>query len=265
MTSSNTICNDKTEGYKRDWSKNNSSLVKRIDFLMDMTFLDSLDEALERENEGKVGHPYEYPQEFFEFLAKIRSLWNIPFRELDGFVRKLSELTGKFKPLSYVAIFNGIRGIPIGEMLGEMNGESRDGMTVIIDSSDLKITERGDWLSSKWNERKRGWIKIHVAVDAGRMNVVSLTISDEHTADSKEFKKVLDPVIGKASAVYGDGGYDNRSNFDYLRKSGVGATIPTRKNSVPKARGSYARASVVRAIMDSGLDSWKKEVQYGKR
>ncbi len=67
-----------------------------------------------------MGHPFEYPQEFFDFLAKIRSLWNIPFRELEGFVRRLSQLTGKFNPLSYVAIFNRIRDIPIAGMLEEI-------------------------------------------------------------------------------------------------------------------------------------------------
>ncbi len=65
--------------------------------------------------------------------------------------------------------------------------------------------------------------------------------------------------------MYAYGGYDSRSNFNYLHRRGVEATIPTRKNSVPKARGSYARARVVREIMDIGLDSWKKSVQYGKR
>ncbi len=79
----------------------------------------------------------------------MRSLWNVPFRELEGFVRKLSELTGKFKPLSYVAIFHHIRCISISGMMEEINGAARDRMTVIINSSGFKITQRGDWLSNK--------------------------------------------------------------------------------------------------------------------
>ncbi|MEM4090203.1 MAG: hypothetical protein QXQ46_05565 [Thermoplasmatales archaeon] len=27
------------------------------------------------------------------FLSKVRELWNVPFRELEGFVRKLSEFS----------------------------------------------------------------------------------------------------------------------------------------------------------------------------
>ena len=144
MTNTNTSCEKIERKDKRVWKNYNPSLVKRIEVLMDTSFLDRWKENLERENEGKVGHPYEYPQEFFVFLSKIRSLWNVPFRELEAFVRKLSELTGKFKPLSYVVIFQRIRGIPKSGMMDEINRDLREGMTVIINSSGFKITDRGD-------------------------------------------------------------------------------------------------------------------------
>ena len=47
--------------------------------LLDTSFLHSWKEDVERENEGKVGHPYEYPQKFFVFLSKVRSLWNVSY------------------------------------------------------------------------------------------------------------------------------------------------------------------------------------------
>ncbi|MEM3861552.1 MAG: hypothetical protein QW203_03595 [Thermoplasmatales archaeon] len=53
---------------------------------MDTSFLNSWNDDLKRENDRKVGHTYEYPQEFFIFLSKVRELWNVPFRELEGFV-----------------------------------------------------------------------------------------------------------------------------------------------------------------------------------
>ena len=175
-------------------------------------------------------------------------------------------MTGKFHPLSYVAIFQRIRGIPISGMIEEINGAPKEGMTLIIDSSGFKMTQRGDWLSTKWPHRRKGWLKMHVAIDAERMNVVSLTITDLHTPDTKEFGKVLYPVVGRASSVYGDKGYDSRKNFQYLSNKGVEAVIPTRSNSRSLSRGaSPARGRVVRRIKKIGLDAWKREVQYGKR
>jgi len=97
---------------------------------------------LERENNGKIGRPYEYPIEFFIYLAKIRSLWNFPFRALEAWVRDLSKITGKFRPLSYVAIFKRIREIPVEMMMNEINKDVEENITLIIDSSGLKNRKR---------------------------------------------------------------------------------------------------------------------------
>ncbi len=44
--------------------------------------------------------------------------------------------------------------------MNEINKNVGDNITVIIDSRGLKIKERGDWLISKWKEKRRGWIRI---------------------------------------------------------------------------------------------------------
>ncbi|MEM0141628.1 MAG: transposase [Thermoplasmatales archaeon] len=134
MSNTNTSVENIERKDKRVWSKYNTSLVSRIDVLMDTSFLNSWNDDLKRENDRKVGHPYEYPQEFFIFLSKVRELWNVPFRELEGFVRKLSELTGKFRPLSYVTIFYRTRSILISGMIDEISASFNK--TAIIDSSD---------------------------------------------------------------------------------------------------------------------------------
>ncbi|MEM3845161.1 MAG: hypothetical protein QXU98_05615 [Candidatus Parvarchaeota archaeon] len=41
---------------------------------MDTSFLNSWNDDLKKENDRKVGHPYEYPQEFFIFLSKSRAM-----------------------------------------------------------------------------------------------------------------------------------------------------------------------------------------------
>jgi len=84
------IFNNKNEGKcKRAWSKYSNSLIKgnRIFGFFHRN------KSLERENNGKIDRPYEYPLEFFIYLAKIRSLWNAPFHVLEAFVRKFSKIT----------------------------------------------------------------------------------------------------------------------------------------------------------------------------
>ena len=246
MTNTSVDCIERKD--KRIWRKYDPSLVKRIDMLIDKSILNTWKNDLERENEGKVGRPYEYPEEFFLFLSKIRSLWNVPFRELELFVRKLSELTGKFRPLSYVAIFYRIRSISVYGIMDEINRSSKEGMTVIINSSGFKITERGDWLSSKWNMKRKGWIKMHVAIDGDSLNVESLSITDEHSHDTTEFRKVFNLIPSKSKIVYGKGAYDSRSNFNFLHSRGIDAVILPRENSSTLSRGSPYRAKIVRRM-----------------
>ena len=74
MTNTSVDCIERKD--KRIWNKYNPSLVQRINVLMDTSFLNTWGDDLERENEVKVGRPYEYPKEFFLFLSKIRSLCN---------------------------------------------------------------------------------------------------------------------------------------------------------------------------------------------
>ena len=70
------------------------------------------------------------------------------------------------------------------------------------------------------------------------MNVVSLTVGKEFGHDTKEFRKLLYPVVGRASSVYGDGAYDSRKNFQYFSNKGVSAVIPTRSNARLLSRSS---------------------------
>ncbi|MEM4090443.1 MAG: hypothetical protein QXQ46_06830 [Thermoplasmatales archaeon] len=36
------------------------------------------------------------PQKLFKFISNVREKWNVPFRELEGFVRKLSEFSSGY-------------------------------------------------------------------------------------------------------------------------------------------------------------------------
>ena len=40
-------------------------------------------------NENKSGHPYKYPKSFILFLLRLKSLFNIDYRTLEGITRKL--------------------------------------------------------------------------------------------------------------------------------------------------------------------------------
>jgi hypothetical protein len=54
----------------------------------------------------------------------------------------------------------------------------RDDMVIAVDSTGVKVTNRGEWLREKWKIH-RGWIKVHIAVDTETNRLVGLEVTDE--------------------------------------------------------------------------------------
>jgi len=145
-----------------------------------------------------------------------------------------------------------------------------DDFVIVLDSTGIKVTNRGEWLRKKHGKKARkGWIKLHVAFDIKRKRVVTIEITDERIHDSQKAKELVESVKREAEEkgkelreVIGDGAYDSHSFFSYLHNEGIRAGILVRKGS--KVRGNPLRDEVVRAIR-KGKKRWKEEVEYGKR
>ena len=146
--------------------------------------------------------------------------------------------------------------------------ELPDDFVIILDSTGVKVTNRGEWLRKKHGKRSRkGWIKVHVAFDLKRKKVIELEVTDERTRDCQKAKRLVEGAKKKAkgkrvSKVIADAGYDSHEFFRYLGKEGIEPAILVRKGA--KIRGNAVRDAVVRAIR-RGKRKWKRAVGYGKR
>jgi hypothetical protein len=74
--------------------------------------------------------------------------------------------------------------IPKLELDPDLGYELREGEEVVIavDGTRIKVTNRGEWL----RKRRKGYIKIHVAVDTKTKQVVSLEVSDKRADDGEK-------------------------------------------------------------------------------
>ena len=242
-------------GSNRRWEKYNESLVDRIEYLTDLSFIKDYDTLLEENNSGKIGHPYKVPDALIMYLARLRSIFNIPFRTLEGMLRSLA-IIANIKSISYSEIFRRIRRIK--PELNNINSK----LDCIIDSTGYKITIRGDYLRHKWHRKRKGWIKLHVIISLKDVTVLSFTITDEHTHDSKAARKLLSKMKNNILRIFGDRGYDSKYIYNMF---GYNAIIPPRKNASTKSRGSSTRARIVRYIKKNSMEQWKENNSYGKR
>ena len=69
-------------------------------------------------------------------------------------------------------------------------------IVIALDSTGIKVANRGEWMRHKWHV-KRGYLKIHVAVDIKKKKIVSLEVTSEEV--HMIAKDVKEDVVDNAS------------------------------------------------------------------
>jgi hypothetical protein len=138
---------------------------------------------------------------------------------------------------------------------------------IAIDSTGIKVTNRGEWIRHKWNI-KRGYLKIHIAVDIKKKRILSLQVTSEQVHDSKVLPKLIDDITIKQNKIIDtiimDGAYDNNKIFQFLSFKGIQPAIKVRKNSRCRKTNHYLRNMNVQ-LQKTNLQQWKDSVGYGQR
>ena len=143
-----------------------------------------------------------------------------------------------------------------------------DYFVIAIDSTGIKVSNRGEWIRHKWNV-KRGYLKIHVAVDIKKKRILSLQVTSEQVHDGKVLPVLIEDITIKQNKVIDtaimDGSYDSNKNFQLLSYRGINPAIKVRKNSRCKNTNHYLRNKTVKMQKKNSLQQWKDSVSYGQR
>jgi hypothetical protein len=269
--SDNTKTNKKKKKPRKkiNWSEYNESLVKRGEMLFDSGFLQNWRAELKKMNKGKEGPHYRYPNSLISLLAIVHA-YLLPYRQLEGFLRMMSIHIKKLKEVvpDFTTIWWRVERMKIN-LDPNINPEKND-IVIAVDSTGIKVTNRGEWILDKWKNKKRmrkGFIKIHVAVDIKTKKIVSMSVTKEDVYDGKMLKELVDDVSKKHSIkkVLADGSYDSKDNFRYLGRLNISPVIKVRKNSSVKnnTRCIPRKLSVMQQLDD--IKRWKKRHGYGMR
>ena len=242
-----------------DWPSYNESLVRRGQVLLDFDVLDEWDHELSQMNEGKVGEPYDYPDSFMQLLGYMRAYFHLPYRQTQGVV--IAHASKKVPGIpDYRTISRRINKLEI-----KINERLGNDIVIALDSTGIKVVNRGEWIRHKWHVRK-GYLKIHVAVDIKRKRILSLEVTSEEVHDGRILKKLVDNASenNNLKGILADGMYDSNNNFRYLSKNHIKPGIKTRSNSKVKSTNCHARnMSVVK--QQANFKRWKRSVSYGHR
>jgi hypothetical protein len=114
--------------------------------------------------------------------------------------------------------------------------------------------------------RRRGYLKMHFAIDARTGEIVCLEGTTDRVHDSEVARRMVDRSMGAGNdiKVIGDGAYDSIRPIRHLERGGIEPIIRPRRNARTD-RGPPSRRSAARMIRDYGYRAWSRIVGYGGR
>ena len=219
------------------WSIYNQSLVRRGEILLGFDVINNWDTELKEMNKDKVGEPFHYPNTFLLLLGYAKAYFHLPYRQTEGIAQ--GHAKGKVPSIPhYTTINRRINRLDIKiKDTDNKDKEFEDEYIVIaIDSTGIKVTNRGQWMREKWNVRKKGYLKIHIAVNVKTKKILSIKVTDEHAHDSKMLPELVDEIIDSDNIttigkLFADGAYEGNDIFRYLGDNGIMPCIKVRKNA----------------------------------
>jgi hypothetical protein len=234
--------------------------------------INNWDTELKEINKDKVGEPFHYPNTFLLLLGYAKVYFHLPYRQTEGIAQ--GHAKGKVPSIpDFTTINRRINklNIPINNNTDRISKD--DYLIIAIDSTGIKVTNRGQWMQDKWNSKnnnKKGYLKIHVAVNVKTKKILSIKVTDEHVHDSKALPELIDNVIESYKQItignlFADGAYDGNNIFRYLGDNGILPCIKVRKN----ARVRWKKGNILRNLsvleQKKDLQKWKDSVSYGQR
>ena len=114
---------------------------------------------------------------------------------------------------------------------------------------------------------RKGYLKIHFAVDIKTGQVVSMDVTSEKVGDGRRLRRLVGDAEGRVRVrrVLADGAYDSRANFNFLAGEGIKPVIRVRSGSVPRSGGSPARKQAVIEQRKYRPGAWSRIHGFGSR
>lgn len=251
-----------------NWPAYNRSLINRGDITLYFT-----EEAmLGWYDDGPVqkGAQYVYSDICIETMLLFKTVFGLAYRQTQGFAQSIFMLMNLSKLIvpSYSQVSRRARMLDTDFKALPSGGP----ITVVVDSTGLKIYGEGEWKVRKHGySKRRTWRKLHLGCDPDTGFIHCCSLTDNSTDDGSELSGLLDQVEEEIVEVSLDGAYDTQSCWDDLIERGITPIIPPRSNAVewynekPGDLMDYPRNVAIREIEDVGLPQWKRDSGYHQR
>ncbi|GAA4159029.1 hypothetical protein GCM10023069_01640 [Shinella granuli] len=95
---------------------------------------------------------------------------------------------------------------------------------VLIDSTGLQVYGAGQWLEEKHGlKSRRGWRKLHLALDADSGDIVAHVMTDQDAGDASQVEPLLDQIEMPIDQFTADGAYDGNPTYEVVARHSASA------------------------------------------
>jgi hypothetical protein len=217
---------------------------------------------------GRRGRPSRYSAIAIEAGLMLRLAFGRPWRQTEGLLGSLMRLLGLELPVpDHTTFSRRSADLEMASALATTDGP----VTVIIDSTGLKVFGAGEWhLEKHGGKARRTWRKLHLAVSPDTGEILPSELTGNEDGDASLVRPLLNQITRPINAVLADGAYDGEPIYCAVAERAPDAEviIPPRATSVvsvsaetvPTRRGRH-----IRMIKERGRLGWQRAVQYGRR
>jgi len=245
------------------WKETDEKLIRRGELILDPEFLRNRKQELKTMNNHKRGPHYRLANSYIQLLSAVRYLYQMPYRQLEGFTRSLHRLVPALTTADYSGLRRRILALPVDpyRSLKETEGP----VSIAVDSTGIKVQKAGGWIERKHGKKKR-YVKLHFAVNTETHEVVAMEVSTDDVHDVRALPGLVEKAEGnvRVAKLIGDGAYDSGEVYGFLEGRGIEPVIKPRRNSRLDT-GPPARRRAVSQIRELGYEAWAKVTGYGRR
>jgi len=246
-----------------DWQKIDEKLIKRGELIIDIDLLKHHEEELKAVNQGKNGRPFRMTASYIQLLAAVRYLYQMPYRQLEGFTRTLHKLVPALPTGDYSGLRRRILSLPVDPYRNLK--ETSEPISIAVDSTGISVQKAGGWIERKHGKKKR-YVKLHFAVRVDTHEVVAMEVSTDDRHDVKALPGLVEGSERnvRVARVYGGGAYDSGDVYKFLENRGIEAVVKPRRNARLDT-GPPARRLAVGRVRELGYEAWARLTGYGRR
>ena len=183
------------------------------------------------------GGQHRYSDLAIETALTLGLVFGLRLRQAEGLLESVLQLMGLALAVpDHTTLSRRARTWQSPNKRHDRQGRPDGPLHVVVDSTGLQVYGAGQWLEEKHGARsRRGWRKLHLALDADSGEIIAQTLTGQDTGDASQVEPLLDHIDGPIGQFTADGAYTESqpttaSSITALLPQSSFRRVPTRSN-----------------------------------